>query len=45
MPDRKTPREILSATGKLAPDVVAVKIGDRTVDLHTPIEAEPGARE
>jgi threonyl-tRNA synthetase len=43
MPDQKTPREILSAAGKLAPDVVAVKLGDRTVDLHTPIEAEPGA--
>jgi threonyl-tRNA synthetase len=39
MPDRKTPREILSATGKLDPQVVAVTWRGRTVDLHTPIEA------
>jgi threonyl-tRNA synthetase len=39
MPDRKTPREILSAAGRLDKDVIAVKYLGRTVDLHTPIEA------
>jgi threonyl-tRNA synthetase len=39
MSERKTPREILSADGKLEKDVIAVKYRDRTVDLHTPIEA------
>jgi threonyl-tRNA synthetase len=39
MPERKTPREILSAAGKLDPQVVAVTWRGRTVDLHTPIEA------
>ena len=33
----KTPRELLSQKGQLAPDVVAVKVGARTVDLHTPV--------
>jgi threonyl-tRNA synthetase len=32
-----TAREILKAQGKLEKDVVAVKLGDRTVDLHTPL--------
>jgi threonyl-tRNA synthetase len=39
MPERKTPREILSAAGKLENDVIAVKLRGRTVDLHTPVEA------
>jgi threonyl-tRNA synthetase len=34
----KTPREILLAQGKLDKDVVAVKVGDRIVDLHTPVD-------
>jgi len=39
MPERKTPREILAAAGKLDKDVIAVKYRGRTVDLHTPVEA------
>jgi hypothetical protein len=39
MPDRKTPRELLAAAGKLDPDVIAVRYRGRTVDLHTPVEA------
>jgi threonyl-tRNA synthetase len=39
MADRKTPREILSAAGKLDKDVIAVKLRGRTVDLHTPVDA------
>src|ERR1700733_1739093 len=39
MPDRKTPREILIAAGKLDKDVIAVKYRGRAVDLHTPVEA------
>jgi threonyl-tRNA synthetase len=38
MAERKTPRELLAAAGKLDKDVVAVKIGSRTVDLHTPVD-------
>jgi len=38
-PDRKTPRELLAAAGKLEKDVIAVKVRGRTVDLHTPIDA------
>jgi threonyl-tRNA synthetase len=34
---RRTPRELLSARGQLAEDIVAVQVGDRIVDLHTPI--------
>ena len=37
MEGRSTPREILKARGQLDKDVVAVKLGDRTVDLHTPV--------
>ena len=37
MEGRSTPREILKARGQLEKDVVAVKLGDRTVDLHTPV--------
>jgi threonyl-tRNA synthetase len=40
MPDRNTPREILAAAGKLDKDIIAVKFGGRTVDLHTPLEAK-----
>jgi threonyl-tRNA synthetase len=43
MPERadlKTPREILSADGKLDKNVVAVKYRGRVVDLHTPIDAD-----
>jgi len=38
MSERKTPRDILSADGKLDKDVIAVKYRGRTVDLHTPID-------
>ena len=41
MADRKTPRELLAQAGKLDKDVIAVKIGDKVVDLHTPVD--PGA--
>jgi threonyl-tRNA synthetase len=34
----KTPRDLLTKAGKLDPDVIAVRIGDRTVDLHTPVD-------
>ncbi len=37
--DRKTAREILESLGKLDKDVVAIKVGDRTVDLFTPLTA------
>ena len=43
MAERKTPRELLAAAGKLEKDVVAVKIGSRTVDLHTPVDASVDA--
>src|SRR5215471_9543278 len=39
MADRKTPREILAAAGKLDKDVIAVKLRGKTIDLHTPVEA------
>jgi threonyl-tRNA synthetase len=39
MAERKTPREILSAAGKLDKDVIAVKLRGRTIDLHTPVDA------
>jgi threonyl-tRNA synthetase len=39
MAERKTPREILSAAGKLDKDVIAVRLRGRTVDLHTPVDA------
>src|SRR5215510_12005535 len=35
--DRKTPRELLEAQGRLTPDVVAVRAGSEIVDLHTPV--------
>jgi threonyl-tRNA synthetase len=38
--ERKTAREILAAAGKsLEKDVIAVKLHNRTVDLHTPVDA------
>ncbi len=39
--DRKTPREILglASAGKIDPDIIAVKLHGRTVDLHTPVAA------
>jgi threonyl-tRNA synthetase len=43
MAERKTPRELLAAAGKLEKDVVAVKIGSRTVDLHTPVDVSVDA--
>ena len=43
MAERKTPRELLAAAGKLDKDVVAVKIGSRTVDLHTPVDVSADA--
>jgi len=39
MSSRLTPREILKEKGLLADDVVAVTIGGKTVDLHTPVDA------
>jgi threonyl-tRNA synthetase len=36
--EKKTPGEILQAQGKLSDDVVAVRIRDETVDLHTPVD-------
>jgi threonyl-tRNA synthetase len=38
MSERKTPREILTAAGKLDRDVIAAKYRGRTIDLHTPVE-------
>ncbi|MET0390943.1 MAG: threonine--tRNA ligase [Polyangiales bacterium] len=35
-----TPRELLEGQGKLAPNVIAVRAGNRIVDLHTPIPAD-----
>ncbi len=40
---RRTPRELLSAAGKLDKDVIAVKYRGHTVDLHTPIDATASA--
>ena len=37
-PARKTPGELLRERGQLADDIVAVRIGTRVVDLHTPID-------
>ncbi len=34
----KTPFEILKEQNLLAKDVVAIRVGDRTVDFHTPID-------
>jgi threonyl-tRNA synthetase len=39
MLERKTPREILTAAGKLDRDIIAVRYGGRIIDLHTPVVA------
>src|SRR5215467_9955778 len=41
MTPRKTPRELLAQAGKLDKDVIAVRAGDKTVDLHTPVDPAP----
>ena len=37
-PVRRTPGELLRERGQLADDIVAVRIGSRLCDLHTPID-------
>jgi threonyl-tRNA synthetase len=37
---KQTPRERLAKEGKLAKDVIAVRVGGRTVDLVTPVAAD-----
>jgi len=37
-PGRKSPGELLREKGQLAGDIVAVRIGSRIVDLHTPVD-------
>ena len=39
-PARRTPGELLKERGQLTNDVVAVRIGSRLCDLHTPVEAD-----
>src|SRR5579864_5845422 len=45
MPERKTPRDLLSSLsahspgGKLDKNIIAVRLRGRTVDLHTPVDA------
>ena len=36
--DKKTPRDLLAAQGKLGDDVVAVRVDGKIVDLHTPVD-------
>ncbi|HET6333261.1 MAG TPA: threonine--tRNA ligase, partial [Polyangiales bacterium] len=36
----RTPKEILEASGKLSPNVIAVRANGRVVDLHTPVPAD-----
>lgn len=36
--ERKTPREWLSAEGRLSEDIVAVRNGKKLIDLHTPVD-------
>ncbi len=43
MAERKTARDILAASGKIDKDVIAVKYHGRTVDLHTPLDANTSA--
>jgi threonyl-tRNA synthetase len=44
MASKQTPKEILTALGKLDRNVVAVKLGGTIVDLHTPVEVtDPSA--
>jgi threonyl-tRNA synthetase len=40
MPDRIAARELVAKKGLLSDDVVAVKIGGRVVDLHTPVDQD-----
>jgi threonyl-tRNA synthetase len=35
---RRTPGELLRERGQFADDIVAVKVGDKLVDLHTPVD-------
>ncbi len=42
--DRKTAREILESLGKLDKDVIAIKVGEKTVDLFTPLSPEQVAQ-
>ncbi len=37
---RRTARDVLESTGELSDDVVAVRVGDRLVDLHTPLDEQ-----
>jgi threonyl-tRNA synthetase len=39
-PAERTPGELLKDRGQLAADVVAVRLGSRIVDLHTPVPAD-----
>jgi threonyl-tRNA synthetase len=36
----RTPKEILEASGKLSPNVIAVRANGRVTDLHTPVPAD-----
>ncbi len=36
--EKKTPRDLLSAHGKIGDDVVAVRANGKVIDLHTPID-------
>ncbi len=38
MTPKQTPFDLLKAQGKLTGDVVAVRIGNETIDLHTPVD-------
>jgi threonyl-tRNA synthetase len=40
LPAHKTPGELLRERGQLADDIVAVRIGGHTVDLHTPVPVD-----
>ena len=37
---RRTSGELLRERGQFADDVVAVKAGDKLIDLHTPVDAD-----
>jgi threonyl-tRNA synthetase len=36
----RTPRELLEASGKLSPNVIAVRANGKVVDLHTPVPVD-----
>src|ERR1700683_644921 len=36
--EKKTPRDLLAAQGKLSDDVVAVRANGKIFDLHTPVD-------